>query len=93
MMRVAVRLFGEFREAVGKSELVVELPEGADCAAALREVERQEPRLAPLLFQNGVLRDHLHVFVNGENVNHREGLRTKLAPGDVLTFFSPISGG
>ncbi|MGQ9700774.1 MAG: ubiquitin-like small modifier protein 1 [Candidatus Bipolaricaulaceae bacterium] len=93
MTRVEVRLFGEFREAAGKPTLVLELPDGADCATALQEVGRQEPRLAPLLFQNDELRDHLHVFVNGENVNHREGLHTKLSPGDVLTFFTPISGG
>lgn len=92
-MRIEVRLFGEFREAAGKAALVLELPHGAYCEQALQELARLEPKLAPLLFRNGVLRDHLHVFVNGENVNHREGLRTKLSPGDVLTFFIPLSGG
>lgn len=88
-----VRLFGEFREAAGKAAVTLELPFGASCEEALRELVRREPRLEELLFAQGVLRDHLHVFVNGENVNHREGLRTKLADGDVLTFFTPISGG
>jgi molybdopterin converting factor small subunit len=58
--------------------------------AGLRSSNRD---LSELLFSEGVLRDHLHVFVNGENVNHREGLKTKLSDGDVLTFFTPISGG
>ncbi|MCS7240364.1 MAG: MoaD family protein [Candidatus Bipolaricaulota bacterium] len=92
-MRVEVRLFGEFREVAGKPAVVLELLPGADCAKALEELVRCEPKLGDLLFSKGALRDHLHVFVNGQNVNHREGLRTKLSEGDVLTFFSPISGG
>lgn len=92
-MRVEVRLFGEFREASGKSTIFLELPEGASCEEALRKLGELEPRLRELLFSGGILRDHLHVFVNGENVNHREGLRTKLSAGDILTFFTPISGG
>lgn len=92
-MRVEVRLFGEFREAAGKVTVALELPPGASCAQALRELVKNEPQLEGMLFSQGTLRDHLHVFVNGENVNHREGLRTKLSPGDVLTFFTPISGG
>lgn len=92
-MRVEVRLFGEFREAVGKTVVALDLPTDADCAQALQALVRYEPRLKELLFSTSGLRDHLHVFVNGQNVSHREGLRTKLADGDVLTFFSPISGG
>ena len=92
-MKVKVRLFGEFREATGKETVELELPVNADCEAALRELVRMEPKLSNLLFSEGELRDHLHVFLNGENVNHREGLRTKLSEGDVLTFFTPISGG
>ncbi len=92
-MRVEVRLFGEFREASGKSAVLLELPEGASCEEALKKLAELEPRLGELLFSQGSLRDHLHVFVNGENVNHREGLGTKLSDGDILTFFTPISGG
>jgi len=92
-MRVTVRLFGEFREAAGKGEILLDLPLEATCNDALRELARIEPRLGEMLFAPGGLRDYLHVFVNGENVNHREGLRTKLSDGDVLTFFTPISGG
>jgi molybdopterin synthase sulfur carrier subunit len=92
-MKVEVRLFGEFREVVGSEAITVEVPKGASCEDVLRRLAELEPRLEELLFSEGVLRDHLHVFVNGENVNHREGLKTKLSDGDVLTFFTPISGG
>lgn len=92
-MKVEVRLFGEFREAVGKPAVRLDLPEGADCQTALAELVRLAPKLSSLLFAGGALRDHLHVLINGENVNHKEGLRTRLSEGDVLTFFTPISGG
>jgi molybdopterin synthase sulfur carrier subunit len=92
-MRVEVRLFGEFREAVGKPAIALDLAPGTTCAEALRKLVELEPKLRDLLFSGGALRDHLHVFVNGQNVNHREGVNTRLADGDALTFFTPISGG
>ncbi len=93
MMRIQIRLFGEFREAVGQGSVVLELPLGADCLQALRELAARHPRLGPLLFAGENVRDHIHVFLNGQNVNNLDGLATKLADGDVLTFFTPISGG
>lgn len=92
-MRIQIRLFGEFREAVGQETVVLELPSGADCLQALRELVAHYPGLGPLLFSGERMRDHLHVFLNGQNVNNLSGLATKLSEGDVLTFFTPISGG
>lgn len=92
-MRVTVKLFGEFRAALGRDEVALELPAGTTAGAALRALAAQEPLLEPLLFSRGALRDHLHLFVNGRNVAHLQGLGTPLAPGDTLTFFSPLSGG
>lgn len=92
-MRVTVKLFGEFRAALGRDEVPLDLPAGATAGEALRALAARHPALDPLLFSQGELRDHLHVFVNGRNVAHLQGLATPLAPGDVLTFFSPLSGG
>lgn len=92
-MKVTVKLFGEFRVAVGADRLEVELPEGATCGEALRVLVEREPALGPLVFLGDAVRDHLQVFVNGRNVAHREGLATPLAPGDALTFFPLLSGG
>lgn len=92
-MRVEVRLFGEFREAAGRPTVILDLAPGATYGEALDALLKLEPKLAALLFSGERLRDHLHLFVNGQNVSHREGLHTQLAEGDVLTFFAPISGG
>ncbi|MEW6217161.1 MAG: MoaD/ThiS family protein [Candidatus Bipolaricaulota bacterium] len=85
-MRVTVKLFGEFRAASGVERLELDLP-------ALQSLADQKTVLRDLLFVGEALRDHLHVFVNGRNVAHLQGLATPLALGDTLTFFPPISGG
>lgn len=92
-MRVQVKLFGEFREAAGRDTLTLDLPDGADCLHALKALSREYPRLGSLIFSGENLKDHLHVFLNGQNVNNLQGLATRLSEGDVLTFFLPISGG
>lgn len=88
-----MKLFGEFRTALGVDRLDLDLPEGTTCGDALRILVEQEPALRARLFDERGLRDHLHVFVNGRNVVHLGGVATVLAPGDTLTFFPPISGG
>jgi len=90
---IVVRLFGEFRVAFGQDRVDLELPEGATCGQALRELVARGPSLRGLLFDREEVRDHLNVFLNGRNVAHLEGLKTPLSAGDALTFFPPIGGG
>lgn len=92
-MRITIKLFGEFRAALGIERLGLDLRDGASCNEALRCLADQEPALRDLLFAGETLRDHLHVFANGRNVAHLQGMATPLSPGDTLTFFPPISGG
>lgn len=93
-MRVTVRLFGEFREAAGRDKVELELPPGASCGQALRQLAKLEPKVGELLFApSGEIRDHLHVFLNGRNVATLAGLETKLSQGDRISFFPPIGGG
>ncbi|MCD5408206.1 MoaD/ThiS family protein [Candidatus Bipolaricaulota bacterium] len=93
-MKVTVKLFGEFREAVGRDRVELEVPAGTTCGQALRQLAKLEPQVGKLLFTGeGKVRDHLHVFVNGRNVATLQGLDTRLADGDVVSFFPPIGGG
>jgi len=92
-VRITVKLFGEFRAALGIERLDLDLRDRASCDEALRCLAEQKPALRDLLFAGETLRDHLHVFVNGRNVAHLQGMATPLSPGDALTFFPPISGG
>ncbi|MGC9530383.1 MAG: ubiquitin-like small modifier protein 1 [Candidatus Bipolaricaulaceae bacterium] len=93
-MRVVVKLFGEFRAATEGERLELDVPPGASCRQALQQLVRQVPAVGPLLFDDqGEVRDHLNVFVNGRNVSTLAGLDTELSPGDSLAFFPPVGGG
>jgi molybdopterin synthase catalytic subunit len=81
-MRVAVRLFGAVREAVGEKELSVELPEGA----SLADLRALLARSHPIFTRFG---DRLAASVNLEV----SPPATRLGDGDEVAFLPPVSGG
>ncbi len=81
-MDVRVRLFAALREAVGVSEISVDMPEGAPVSRLLGEVQRQHPPLANRC--EGVV-----VAVNREYVDES----TPIAVGDEVALIPPVSGG
>ena len=89
MSKVRVKLFANFREAAEK-EVELEAAKLDDLIQIL--VERYE-KLKDLMFEDGKLRDYVHIMVNGRHVNHLEGLETRLKDGDVVAIFPPVSGG
>ena len=76
-------------------EGVRELPTtAASVRSALDELSRTQPRLyRNICDETDALRRHLNVFVNTAHVRDRQGLDTKLAPGDVVTILPAVSGG
>lgn len=81
-MRVAVRLFGAVREAVGEKEVSVELPDGA----SLRELRGLLARRHAVFDAYG---DRLAASVNLEVAP----AETRLRDGDQVAFLPPVSGG
>ncbi len=62
--------------------------------AVLGELERSQAALyRNLCDERGVLRRHLNVFVNDDNVRDLDGLDTTLKSGDVVTILPAVSGG
>lgn len=43
--------------------------------------------------ERGQVRPHVGIFVNTDNVRHRQGLDTVVAGGDEITILPAISGG
>ncbi len=67
---------------------------GATVRAALDEVFRENPRLRGyVLDEQGRLRRHVVVFVDGEPVADRDGLTDPLAPGARVFVMQALSGG
>jgi len=62
--------------------------------AVLEELERRFPELyRSVCDETGSVRRHVNLFVNSAHARDREGLDTKLGPGDVVTIMPAVSGG
>ncbi len=81
-MRVRVRLFASLREAVGRSEVELELPDQATAETAWQLLAREYPGL-------GGRRPRLTAAIN----RRYAPFETALADGDELVFVPPVSGG
>ena len=81
-MLVTLRLFARLRELSGKSELLIEVPEGSDARALWNDVAAQYPALA-------AYGPTVSCAVNEEYAR----LSTRLKDGDEVAFLPPVSGG
>lgn len=81
-MHVRIRLFAMQRELAGTREVAVELPAGADVAAAWDSLTALHPALAPG-------RDSVRFARNGAYAD----ATTPLEDGDEVAMIPPVSGG
>ncbi|HET6900188.1 MAG TPA: molybdopterin converting factor subunit 1 [Vicinamibacteria bacterium] len=81
-MRVRVRLFASLREAVGTSEVELDLADGSTAEDAWQSLARQYAGLAPR-------RARLTAAIN----RRYAPFDTALREGDELVFVPPVSGG
>jgi molybdopterin converting factor subunit 1 len=81
-MRVRVRLFASLREVVGRSEVELDLPEGATAEEAWTHLAGEHAGLA-------ARRARLTAAVN----RRYAAFDTPLRDGDELVFVPPVSGG
>ena len=79
---VQVRLFGAEAEAAGQPSVVVQVPQGADCAAVREALRGAAPSLAPLL-------GHARFAVNSAYAPDA----TIVRDGDEVALIGLVSGG
>jgi molybdopterin converting factor small subunit len=90
-MPVKVEIPSPLREqAGGKTEVAVS---GATVQAALDDLVRQYPPLAPKLFDGGRLRPYINLFVNDEDIRYLDDMQTAVADGQVLAIIPAVAGG
>jgi sulfur-carrier protein len=82
-----VKLYANLRKLAGTKELSVS---GETLRAALDDLTRLNASLQAVLLENGELRPHVIVTVNGQNLI---SLDTPLASEDTIAIFPPIAGG
>ncbi len=82
-----VRLYASLRKLAGTKELPIS---GGTVGSVVAELARQLPPLGPALLEDGKLRRHLIVTVNGQNLTDPE---TPVTEQDIIAIFPPLAGG
>jgi len=87
-----VRIPGSLRAQVGgASTLEVD---GATVQEVLDSLTTQHPGIrGRLLDEGGTLRRFVNVFVDDEDIRHRDGLHTPVAPDQRISILPAVAGG
>ncbi len=80
-----VKFFAALREITGKREEIIEGYNVGDVLKVLYEEYGEE-------FEKE-LKERSMILVNGKNIEHLEGLKTKVSEEDTISIFPPAGGG
>jgi sulfur-carrier protein len=88
-------LYATFRLLAGIKTLNIDLPGGTTVRQAVNAVVEQRPVLrSHWLDDAGDIHAHVHIFINGQDVQiMAQGLDTPLQQDAILDFFPPVGGG
>jgi molybdopterin converting factor small subunit len=94
-MRVTLHVPMSLREfSGGRSRLALEVADGATLQAALDALRSECPGIAErVLTERGAIRQHVNVFVNGDNVRLGQGLQTAVGANGEIWILPSVSGG
>lgn len=71
-----------------------ELPaSGGTVAAVLDDLFKNQPALAERIRPDGSLSSFVNVYLNGEDIRHRQGLDTPVGTTDVVILLPAMAGG
>ncbi len=89
------KLFADLAEHAGGKHVTVDVEPGNTVGDALDALLAEHEALeSRVLTDQGELREHINVLLNGSNVAvDGDGLDTTLEDGDELALFPPVSGG
>ena len=93
-----VKLYANLRNIAGTKELYITPPSGmlrsasrgASLGEALSELVRQCPALEGVILENGHIRPHFVITINGLNATD---LDASVSEEDMIAIFPPIAGG
>lgn len=80
-----VKFFATLREITGKREEIIEGDNVGDVLKVLYEEYGEE-------FEKE-LKERSMILVNGKNIEHLEGLKTRVSEEDTISIFPPAGGG
>lgn len=82
-----VKLYANLRNIAGTKELSIA---GASLGQALNEMVQRYPTLDGVILENGQIRPHFVITINGINAAN---LGVAVAEEDTIAIFPPIAGG
>lgn len=85
-----VKLFGTLRKHVDASHL--QIP-GESVLSVVVNLCAENQALYETLFEDGQLRRHFKITLNGQDISLADGMETRLNKDDQIAIFSPIAGG
>jgi molybdopterin synthase sulfur carrier subunit len=85
-----VKLFGYLRnyKNISNSQIA-----GASVRVVLEILCESNPTLCDALFENGAIRKHFKITLNGHDIALAKGLDTPVCDEDRIAIFPPIAGG
>jgi molybdopterin synthase sulfur carrier subunit len=90
-----INFYATLRQLVGGKTVEVQAPATSTTVlTALEAATRERQELAGELWRApGMLKEHIHVFVNGREISFLNGLETPVSDRDTLDVFPPVGGG
>jgi sulfur-carrier protein len=82
-----IKLFANLRKVAGTKETSIA---GASVGEVLSELVKWNPALEDILLENGQIRQHVILTINGQLTSDMDAL---VLEQDVLAIFPPIAGG
>ena len=82
-----VKLYANLRKLAGTKELSIT---GPTIGVVLSELVKRYPPVGKVILENGKLRQHIIVTLNGHNIID---LETPVTEQDIVALFPPIAGG
>ncbi len=91
---VRVKTLGSLYTLLGKMEHEVEVGDGADVWAVLEKLMEMYPVLRrEILDEEGRLREDHRVLLNGRDITHLDGVKSRVVDGDRIAIIPPVGGG
>ncbi|WP_078594702.1 ubiquitin-like small modifier protein 1 [Evansella clarkii] len=89
-----IKVFANFREICGGKKVELNVDGGQEIQAVLDQlIERFPPMEEELFTPDKQIKPMVHVFINGRNIIHLNGLETKVTDEDQIALFPPVAGG